>query len=119
MTTVVSEAQRPRNGNYSQPKKPCAKCGAKFFTNVGLDEHVRLGCSNATGSPVTVRRRWWITPAGQAILRERGRKVTALNNSRRVRCTECGRVSTPSGIGSHQRATNHVGKAELRDRVES
>lgn len=30
-----------------------------------------------------------------------------------VVCDECGRVSTPAGIGSHQKASGHVGRTSL------
>lgn len=90
-----------------------AGCGARFFTNVGLSEHVRVGCGNGHGSPVTVRRSWRLTPAGRRALHERGLAVTALNNARRVRCDQCGRETTPPALANHQRATGHTGKTEV------
>ena len=80
---------------------------------MGLAEHTRLGCGNGHGSPVTVRRLWSRSAEGRTWLAERGRQVATLNNARRVRCTECGQVSTPSGIGLHQRYTAHVGREEV------
>jgi hypothetical protein len=94
------------------PTKLCRSCGALFFTSVGLDEHHRLGCGNGHGSPVTVRKLWRMTPARKAALEVRGLHVTALNNSRRIRCVECGKVSTPSGLALHQRGTGHTGRVE-------
>ncbi len=112
MTTTASEAQRSWNdGSSVIPKRSCRACGALFFTGVGLAEHTRLGCGNGHGSPVK-RRRAWPTAAQAANWSAAGRRVVALNNSRRVRCTECGKLSTPSGIALHQRKFNHSGKVE-------
>ena len=77
------------------PDRACPVCGWRFFTTLALHEH-RQGCSQA-----------------RANLRKAGLAVTALNNSRRLRCDECGKVSTPSGIALHQRGLGHSGKTEL------
>lgn len=42
-----------------------------------------------------------------------GKAAAQLLNRKRVQCLECGMVSTPAGIGNHQKASNHKGKAEL------
>ena len=34
-------------------------------------------------------------------------------HSRKIRCEECGKVSTPGGLGKHQKSTNHTGKVQL------
>jgi hypothetical protein len=41
---------------------------------------------------------------------QRGAKAT---NSARVRCDECGRESTPGGLGAHQRTSGHTGRTRL------
>ena len=114
MTAQPTARQRQwGHGVLPPPDKACAACGAAFYTNVGLAEHRRLGCGNGHGSPVRVRRRRRYTDAGRSSLQERGRQVAARNNARRVRCGTCGHVSTPSGVGLHQRFTGHTGRTEL------
>jgi uncharacterized OB-fold protein len=99
-----------RYGNET-PSKTCPTCGDMFFTQVGLDEHVRLGTHRPR---VTIR---WITgklpPAVFASRQETGRRVAALNNARRRRCDACGHVTTPAALGSHQRFTGHIGWTEI------
>ncbi|WP_205474446.1 hypothetical protein [Nocardioides sp. SYSU D00038] len=90
--------------------KVCPTCGNGFFTQVGLDEHVRVGKHDR------LSRRWVtgrVSPAGLLGLQERGRQVAQLNNSRRRRCVNCGVVSTPAGIGAHQKASGHGGWTEV------
>lgn len=116
MTATLAEHRRTwvsTGSARNYPDKLCGTCGAVFFTAVGLNEHARLGCGNGHGSPVTVRRLWRLSAAGREALAERGRQVTALNNSRRVRCAECEKVSTPAAIGVHQKYTGHTGRTEL------
>lgn len=76
------------------PDHACSICGWRFFTTGALYRHSR-GCSRA-----------------RVVLRERGLAVTALNNSRRVECSECGKVSTPGGLALHQHYSGHAGKVE-------
>lgn len=117
MTTPTDEAALRRkdwvNGAAATPRRRCPRCGAAFHTRVGLDEHARVGCGNGAGSPVRVRRTWRHTEARRAAMSENGRAVTALNNSRRVRCDTCGLISTPSGVGTHQAFIGHVGRTEV------
>lgn len=91
------------------PRKKCSACGQHFFTQVGLDEHLRLG--DHTG----LVRRWTtggrFSPAGLASMQERGRAIAAANNAQRRRCS-CGRVSTPAGLALHQMSSGHVGWSE-------
>ncbi|WP_372734879.1 hypothetical protein [Nocardioides sp.] len=108
----VSAAQREWGSgltSYGIPKRPCPTgCGARFFTRVGVEEHVRLGCT--TGSPVHCRK--LPSKAQTAARRATGLAVTARTNARRVQCA-CGKVSTPAGIGLHQHYSGHVGRTEL------
>lgn len=110
----VSAAQREWSnglGSYGVPTRKCpVGCGAMFFTRVGVEEHTRLGCGNGHGSPVHCRK---LPSAAQRAARSAaGLAVVALNNARRVKCS-CGKVSTPAGIGVHQRFSGHAGRTEL------
>ena len=42
-----------------------------------------------------------------------GRASIKLLNNKKVMCLECGMISTPSGIGNHQKSNNHKGKEEI------
>lgn len=112
MSQPSAAQRRWAEGTTGIPGRCCpVGCGARFFTTVGVEEHTRLGCGNGHGSPVSCRRA--LPSAKQrAAWVATGQQVTALNNSRRVRCDECEKVSTPSGIGSHQHFTGHVGRTE-------
>jgi hypothetical protein len=92
------------------PTRRCTTCGDTFYTQVGLDEHVRLDRHNG-------QTRRWITgrvsPDGLLRLQERGRQIAAQNNARRRMCKDCDRISTPAAIGLHQKNTGHVGWIEL------
>ena len=77
--------------------KACRVCGWRFFTNAGLREHRDEGCRSPS-------------PAQVASWSEAGRRVAALNNTHRRRCS-CGLESTASGLGIHQKATGHTGWA--------
>lgn len=110
---MATTKQRSWNGGGTMPDKRCQACGAQFYTQVGIDEHTRLGCGNSNGSQVTVYRPRTYTEAGRASLQERGRQVAALMNSQRVRCGGCELVSTPAGVGVHQRFTGHTGRVVL------
>lgn len=99
----------PALGAVQVPTRVCPICSDTFFTQVGLDEHVRLGNHGC------LSRRWVtgkISPAGLVSLRERGRRVAALNNTRRRRCS-CGHESNAPGVGLHQKATGHTGWSEV------
>lgn len=99
-------------GDSATPDRRCpAGCGARFFTRVGVEEHTRPGCGNGHGSPVKCRR-VFPSPKQKAAWAVSGKRVTALNNARRVRCDEREMVSSPSGIGSHQHFTGHRGRTE-------
>jgi hypothetical protein len=92
-------------GSTAVPTKICPTCGDRLWTQVGLDEHIRLGDHNGT------TRRWVtgrVSPAGLAALQERGRQIAALNNARRRRCVQCGYVSTPAAMGNHLKLTGHA-----------
>ncbi len=109
MTTTPVRKRSFVRGGQDTPQKECRACGDKFWTQVGLDEHVRLGNHGQT------TRRWvtgTVSPAGLKSLRKRGLEISAENNARRRRCT-CGLVSTPAGLGLHQKSTGHVGWAEV------
>jgi hypothetical protein len=96
-------------GDAATPSKVCRLCGDSFWTQVGLDEHVRVGQHNR------MRRRWVtgsVSPAALVVLQQRGREIAAENNARRRRCGGCDLTSTPSGLGLHQKATGHTGWAE-------
>ncbi|MCB0908226.1 MAG: hypothetical protein KDB63_14020 [Nocardioidaceae bacterium] len=77
--------------------RACAVCGWRFFTSAALYEH-SLGC----------RPPKRVAPAQ----REAGRRVAALNNSRRRRCNDCGYASTPAAVGNHLKHTGHTGWTE-------
>lgn len=115
MTAPSSTSQRPGRGGASTPNRPCPLgCGATFWTGVGAEEHARLGCESSPGArPVEVSRNWRRSAHGKAGLHKRGLAVTALNNSKRFACAECGKESTPAGIGLHQRYSGHIGRTEL------
>ena len=115
MTDMRSAAARSevfmRNG-HGLPRKPCPECGERFFTTVGLDEHIRVGVHGNTNLVV----RWStgrLSPAAAAARQEHGRQIAARNNARRRSCHGCGHVSTPAAIGSHQRASGHTGWTEV------
>lgn len=96
---------------HDTPRKPCPTCGERFFTNTGLDEHIRLG--QHTNRDLRIR---WVTgrfsPAALPILQERGRTIAAQNNARRRSCCGCDLVTTPAALGMHQRASGHTGWTE-------
>ena len=116
MTTIESAQAEHRRAAFftygnEVPRRACPECGVRFFTAVGLEEHVRAGDHGTT-----VVRSWvtgGVSPAGLIALQEAGRKVAALNNSRRRSCHGCGHVSTPSGIALHQQGSGHVGWTEV------
>lgn len=112
MTSPNKAQRRWVEGNGATPDRRCpAGCGARFFTRVGVEEHTRQGCGNGHGSPVSCRRAF-PSAKQKAAWSASGKRVTALNNERRVRCS-CGKVSTPAGVALHQRYSGHEGKAEL------
>jgi hypothetical protein len=100
----------PAVGSRQTPTKVCAICDDRFFTQVGLDEHLRLNQHNRT-------TRRWVTgkhsPANLATLQVTGRRVAELNNARRRRCNGCGLVSTPAAVGIHQKVKGHIGLTEI------
>ena len=115
MTAPSSTVNRPGRGPATTPTKPCPLgCGATFWTSVGAEEHARLGCESSPGArPVEVSRNWRRTKRGQQVMRERGLAVTALLNSKRFACAECGKESKPGPLALHHRASGHVGRIEL------
>lgn len=88
---MTAEPLELRNVGYAD--RACAHCGWRFFTTLGLAEHVR-DCAHRQN------------------LRERGLAVVALVNSRRVECAECGHISTPGGLSLHQKYRGHEGRIE-------
>lgn len=44
-----------------------------------------------------------------------GRSGGLITAARRVECLECGKISTPGGIGMHQKSSGHSGKADVTD----
>jgi len=76
-----------RSAGYTH--KACPVCGWRFFTFDGLDEH-----------------------SAECRTQENGRRIAALNNTRRRRCDQCSLVSTVAGLGIHQKATGHTGWTE-------
>jgi hypothetical protein len=92
-------------------RKKCPTCEARFFTQVGLDEHVR----NGEHSNQNMSRRWREggSPAQVAARKQTGLRLALLNNARRRRCDECGMVSTPAALGMHLRATGHARWTDL------
>lgn len=104
---------RPRGGAWGHnavPTKVCRTCGDTFWTQVGLDAHV------AKGRHDRFTRRWatgTYSPAGLAVAQRTARALAAVTNARRRRCSGCGHVSTPAGIGAHQSASGHIGWTEL------
>lgn len=99
-------------GKNALPTHSCSRCTDRFFTRVGLDEHIRLGQHNTQG----YTGRWatgCYSPEGLAVQQAKGRKLAAQNNARRVRCDGCGHESTPAGVGIHQHYTGHTGRTEL------
>ncbi len=77
--------------------KACRTCGWRFFTWDGLTEH-EADCDSRPPSPAQV-----------AAWKEAGQRIAATNNARRRGCADCGLVSSPAGIGIHQKATGHAG----------
>lgn len=104
---------RPRGGTWGHnavPTKVCRTCGDAFWTQVGLDAHT------AEGKHDRYTRRWVTgvySPAALAVAQRNARALAAVTNARRRRCSDCGHVSTPAGIGAHQSASGHVGWTEL------
>lgn len=98
-------------GRNSKPKNACPDCSDRFFTQVGLDEHVRLGVHDTQG--FAVRRVAQAPAPAPAPAQSWARGMAARNNARRFRCGECPLVSTPSGVAIHQKSTGHVGSTEL------
>lgn len=109
MSLAVDDPRRSFLSRSETPNKVCPRCSDRFFTQVGLDEHLR------TGDHAHTTRRWVtgkLSPTGLAALQERGRTIAAQNNARRRSCDTCGRVTTPAALGIHQRSTGHTGWAE-------
>lgn len=84
------------------PRRPCPVCGLRFFTGVGVEEHVRLNHPTHQMEPL---------PCGGSA-REHGLRLAARNNAHRRRCSVCGLESTPAALGMHQKASGHIGWAE-------
>jgi len=76
-----------RMGSY---RKACRGCGWRFFTVGGLRDH-EAHC---------------LAQAGRRVA---GRAKAAVNNTYSRRCDDCGRLSTPAGLGMHQKHTGHTG----------
>lgn len=118
------------------PTKTCPTCGDMFFTQVGLDEHTRLGQHyrftghlhpprkaeepagrprNAAPSPTPTpvpsapERGYRMSEAALARMRHVGRTVAAI----RRRCNDCQRVLGCGGMGLHQKASGHTGWTEV------
>lgn len=81
------------------------------------------GCGPGRACPARVRQRprfprsadrAWPTPAEVAARTGAGRRVSAANNAQRLRCDECGKVPTSSGIALHQHRTGHADRLELQ-----
>ena len=91
--TIGDWNKRTGHVNTISTKESCAKGGSvvgKMLVSSGrFDEIRQLGSS-----------------AG-------GKASAKLLNSRRIKCLECGIISTPSGIGCQQKSTGHTGKEEL------
>jgi len=94
---------RPNAWWAATPSKVCTTCGETFWTQVGLDEHVRRGDHSG------FTRRWGV--ARTPVVVRRGTDARFGNATRR-RCCECGRTSTPAGTALHQKATGHTGWVE-------
>ena len=104
MTTVavgrgVEPFIRPNAGREATPQRKCDTCGEPFWTQVGLDEHVRRGDHS------TFTRRW---TAGRAPVVRQG-VDRRFGNATQRRCCDCGKVSTPAGIALHHKYGGHTG----------
>lgn len=93
------------------PTRRCPRCSDVFYTQVGLDEHMRLGRHRRQA----YARRWinGFSPEGLVAQQERGRQIAAQNNARHRRCEGCGRVSTLAGLALHQKHSGHTGWSEV------
>ncbi|HET7327655.1 MAG TPA: hypothetical protein VFJ14_10285 [Nocardioidaceae bacterium] len=93
---------RPDAGREATPQRKCSTCGETFWTQVGLDEHLRRGDHRR------VNRRWGAprTPTIRSDVDPR------FGNATRRRCCFCGKVSTPAGIALHHKYTGHAGWVE-------
>lgn len=122
-------------GRGRTPDKQCPSCPDVFWTQVGLDEHLRIGQHNtnavtirripgSTARPAPVKKPQpapapvkkaepELSPTRLAASQAQGYRLAARNNARRFRCDECGHESTPAGVGVHQKFSGHTGRTEL------
>lgn len=100
MSRGVEPFVRPNAGREATPSRACETCGETFWTQVGLDEHVRRG--DHTG----FTRRWG---AARTPVEVPPGINPRFGNATRRRCCFCGKVSTPAGTALHQKQTGHAG----------
>ncbi len=108
MTAVVQDLDVRRIGFAS---KACSDCGHRFFTSLALYGHMQE--HHPPTPPPRPERPSNFSPAGLVRQQARGRQIAAENNARRRRCDGCGHISTPAGIGNHQKYTGHEGWTEV------
>ena len=84
----------------------CPQCPARFFTSGGLAEH--MTDAHPKPNPACRHRYNW-TAKGAASMSRSGRRTAAQVNALRRRWDRCGKVSTPAGIGLHQKYSGHSG----------
>jgi len=124
----------PTPGSTQIPTKVCPTCGDTFFTQVGLNEHLRLGehtrltvrqttprghekaarqPRRPKGSPTPPKAREKasrrFSDEGLERLRQVGNRLASL----RRRCDGCGRVLGCGAMGLHQKASGHTGWTEM------
>ena len=99
----MSRGAQPDVGHRATPTKICDTCGESFWTQVGLDEHLRRG------DHTRLRRRWGATCSPATI---RKGVDPRFGNATQRRCCDCGKVSTPAGIALHHKYAGHSGWVE-------